>query len=416
VATSVVVWLGAAAMAATTVPGPALRGAITALDIDVYPRGTRVTGCADPLVGKPGVAAFRELILTQVGGADDGLAVCKKIANDSGSYSDHADGRAWDWHMHADNPADAAVVDQVLNWLLRTDERGNQNAVARRIGITYIIWNHQVYRVRDDGAAWRPYTSTADPHDTHVHFSFSMAGATRETSWWRERGPLLWLLSGEPGYPDLPGAGALQAVVGDWDGDGRDTVGVYNPATRRFSVRGRVLSTDPIVTTPPIGALGAIPIAGDWDGAGGDEIGLYEPWNGQFLFFDLTGVSMRPAQIVGAPGHLPIVGDWDGNGISDVGTYQPGGRTFSMVLGDGTVRSIVFGDRGDTPVTGDWDGDGTDDVGTFTASSNTFRFDAAADAGGVVQPPRHGNKRQLPVVGDWDGDGVDTHGIVTPDG
>jgi hypothetical protein len=404
-------------MATTIVPGPGVRGTLTALDIDVYPRGTRVAGCAEPLVGKPGVAAFRDLILTQVGGDDDGLAVCKKIANDSGSYSDHADGRAWDWHMHADDPADAAVVDQVLNWLLRTDERGNQNAVARRIGITYIIWNHQVYRVRDDGAAWRPYTSTADPHDTHVHFSFSVAGAMRATSWWRERGPLLWLLSGEADYPDTPGAGALQAVVGDWDGDGRDTVGVYNPATRRFSVRGRVLSDDPIVTTPPVGALGAIPVAGDWDGARGDEVGLYEPWNGQFLFYDLTGASVRPAQVVGGAGDLPIVGDWDGDGISDIGTYKPGGRTFYMVLGDGAVRTKVFGEVNDTPMTGDWNGDGISEVGTFRVSSNTFTFDApGANGSGAVQPQRHGDKRQLPVVGDWDGDGLDTVGIVTPSG
>ncbi len=152
---------------------------LTMVNIDSYPARTKVTGCADPLVGKAGVQDFRTLILSQMGGGDDGLAVCKKIANGSGSFSDHADGRAWDWHVKASNASDRAKVNRVLNWLLRTDELGNRNAMARRIGITYIIWNHQIYRVSSDTSQWSPYTSTSDPHDTHVHFSFSVAGATR---------------------------------------------------------------------------------------------------------------------------------------------------------------------------------------------------------------------------------------------
>ena len=366
-------------------------------------------------MGKPGVAGFRRLILSQVGGGDDGLAVCKKIANDSGSFSDHADGRAWDWHMRADRPEDTAMVDRVLNWLLRTDERGNQNAVARRIGITYIIWNHQVYRVRSDNAQWAPYTSTSDPHDTHVHFSFSVHGATQRTSWWSDRGPLLWLLSNEPDYPNTLGAGALQAVVGDWDGDGRDTVGVYNPASRRFSFRPQLLSDDPIVTTPPIGQFGAVPVAGNWDGAGGDEVGLYEPWSGQFHFYDLAGAEVWPAQAIGSAGDLPIVGDWNGDRVDEAGTYSPGGRTFAKVLPDGTVQAKVFGQADDTPVAGDWNGDGTDDIGAFRPSGNLFVLDSpVVDGVRVVVSKTYGTKRQLPVIGDWDGDGVDTEGIVTP--
>jgi hypothetical protein len=306
-------------------------------------------------------------------------------------------------------------VDRVLNWLLRSDERGNQYAVARRIGITYIIWNHQIYRVRSDNAHWAPYTSTSDPHDTHVHFSFSVHGATQRTSWWSDRGPLLWLLSNEPDYPNTLGAGALQAVVGDWDGDGRDTVGVYNPASRRFSFRPQLLSDDPIVTTPPIGQFGAVPVAGNWDGVGGDEVGLYEPWSGQYHFYGLAGAEVRPAQAIGSAGDLPIVGDWNGDRADEVGTYSPRGRTFAKVLPDGTVHAKVFGQAHDTPVAGDWNGDGTDDIGAFRPSGNLFVLDSPVVNGvRVVVSKTYGTKRQLPVVGDWDGDGVDTEGIVTP--
>jgi len=388
--------------------------ALTEFDIDSYPMRTTVTACADPLVSKPGVADFRNLLLSQVGGDDDGLAVCKKIANDSGDYSDHADGRAWDWHVSASSPTDRAMVDQVLNWLLRTDERGHRNAMARRIGITYVIWNHLIYRVRDDDARWVPYTSTGDPHDTHVHFSFSVAGATRQTSWWTERGPLVWKRSTEPDIPLISGAGALRPLAGDWDGDGRDTVGVYNPANRRFLVRGEVTSGGPYVMTPRIGPFGAIPVAGDWDGEGGDEVGVYEPLARSFSFYSILGAPARPSQVFGVAGDLPIVGDWDGDGVDDIGTYTPGSQTFTRLLPDGSVRAKNFGSFNDTPVVGDWDGDGVDDVGVFRSSNHTFLLDApSVDGGQAVRSVNFGTARHLPVIGDWDGNGTDNEGIVT---
>lgn len=385
-------------------------------DIDAYPMRTKVTACANPLVDRPGVAEFRTLILSQVGGDDDGTAVCKKIANDSGDFSDHADGRAWDWHVVASRPSDRALVDRVLNWLLRTDERGNRNAMARRLGITYIIWNHQIYRVGNDDAHWRPYTSTPDPHDTHVHFSFSVAGATRQTSWWSEHGPLVWMLSAELGIPLISGPGALCPLAGDWDGDGRDTVGVYNPANRTFLVRGEVASGRRFVTTPPVGPFGAIPIAGDWDGEGGDEIGVYDPLTRRFSFYTIRGVTARPSQVFGAAGDLPIIGDWDGDGVDDVGTYSPGSQAFSLRRPDGSTRTEVFGAANDTPVVGDWNGDHVDDIGTFRSSDDTFLLAAAASDGGhEIRPSTYGPTRHLPVVGDWDGNGTDENGIVTAD-
>ena len=46
---------------------------LTIVNIDSYPPRTEVTACANPLVGKAGVAAFRTLILSELGGGDDGL-------------------------------------------------------------------------------------------------------------------------------------------------------------------------------------------------------------------------------------------------------------------------------------------------------------------------------------------------------
>jgi hypothetical protein len=393
--------------------GGARMAALSIVDIDGYPRQTEVKGCANPLVGKPGVVQFRSMILSQLGGGDDGLAACKEIANNSGEYSDHADGRAWDWHVSAANAADRGRVDRVLDWLLRTDDRGNRNAMARRIGITYIIWNHRYYRVGSDDAHWVPYTSTADPHDTHVHFSFSVAGALRQTSWWTERGPLVWTRSDRPADPIILGVGALRPLAGDWDGDGRDTFGAYNPATRTFSLWNSVTTTIPATTTPAVGPFGAIPFAGNWDGLGGDELGYYEPLARRFDFISLSGAVMRPAMVFGTTGDLPIIGDWDGDGKDDIGAYTPSSRTFTLRYPDGSVRTKVFGDPRDTPVIGDWNGDGRDDVGVFRSAIDAFWFDTRwADGHDTVTSVRYGAVRRLPVIGDWDGLGIDRAALV----
>jgi hypothetical protein len=390
-------------------------GRFAIVDIDGYPRQTVIKACADPLIDKPGVAAFRAMILSQVGGGDDGLAVCKQIANDSGDFSDHADGRAWDWHMIASNPTDLATVDQVLDWLLRTDERGNRNAMARRLGITYIIWNHRYYRVGSNDAHWVPYTSTSDPHDTHVHFSFSVAGATEQTSWWTEHGPLRWRLRGGPATPFAIGDGPLVPLAGDWDGDGRDTVGAYDPATRQFTLWSALAADALSTTTPPIGPFGAIPFVGNWDGTPGDQVGVYEPLAHRFSFFYVSGAEARPSQVFGADGDVPIIGDWDGDGIDDIGTYTPSSRTFSMLWPDGTVRTRIFGAVNDTPIVGDWNGNGVDDIGVFRPSIGTFFFASGPTVNGVqpVTSVAYARVRELPVIGDWDGDGIDTEGVVT---
>jgi hypothetical protein len=423
IAAGIAIALGAAAVVVFGVERHGRR-TMAIVDIDPYPARTDVTGCTRPLVGKPGVQAFRSLILTQVGGGDDGLAVCKRIANASREYSDHADGRAWDWHVRASRAHDRALVDRVLDWLLRTDERGHRNAMARRLGITYIIWNHQYYRVGSDEARWVPYRGTADPHDTHVHFSFSVAGALLRTSWWTQRGPMVWALPTGADLPLVFGRGPLRPLAGDWDGDGRDTAGVYDIAERRFTLResaplGASVATVSLaeISTAPLGPFGSIPLAGDWDGDGRDSVGVYDPLTRRFLFLSTTGAPARQRQVFGAAGDLPLVGDWNGDGVDDVGTYNTATRTFALLLPDGTVRTEGFGGVNDTPVIGDWNGDGVDDIGAYRSSRHTF-YRAVLTVGGpgsrALSPINYGSGRHLPVIGDWDGDGVDDHGIVSP--
>ena len=132
----------------------------------------------DP-VAKPGVSAFRDLLLrTYPDSGSYGIVVdCG-----GGGQSEHKEGRAFDWKVSINNANHVAEVNAVLAWLTATDRYGNKFAMARRLGIMYMIWNRQMWRSYEDGS-WRAYSGVS-AHTDHVHFSFGWNGAHKVTSYW----------------------------------------------------------------------------------------------------------------------------------------------------------------------------------------------------------------------------------------
>jgi hypothetical protein len=78
---------------------------------------------------------------------------------------------------------DARAASQVIGWLLATDEHGEPYAMARRLGVMYIIYNQSIWRSYAPEQGWVGYTGPS-PHTDHVHFSFDRAGGLGETSFW----------------------------------------------------------------------------------------------------------------------------------------------------------------------------------------------------------------------------------------
>ncbi|HMC43157.1 MAG TPA: hypothetical protein VKI20_09120, partial [Acidimicrobiales bacterium] len=130
---------------------------------------------------KPGAVGFRNLLLRSFPGSRD-LGIGQDCDTPDG-VSEHKEGRAFDWGVSIDNPAEAAMADRLVTWLLAPDSHGNAFAMVRRLGIMYMIWNRQIwgsYRAED---GWRPYEGVS-PHTDHIHISFSWAGALAQTSFW----------------------------------------------------------------------------------------------------------------------------------------------------------------------------------------------------------------------------------------
>ena len=179
--------LAGSADAAVHVPGPGrgMPAAIEPQSIDYVEQ----TSC-DPAF-KPGTAALGRLLsATYPGITVQGAYSC----GTDGRVSEHYEGRAIDWMTSARVPSQARNANTFISWLLATDKAGNRYAMARRLGVMYLIWNNRIWGGWD--GTWQPYGNcarTPQPgydnscHRTHVHLSLTWNGAQGRTSYWTSR-------------------------------------------------------------------------------------------------------------------------------------------------------------------------------------------------------------------------------------
>lgn len=76
-------------------------------------------------------------------GIGSGIGLLRACSD--GDTSEHKEGRAMDYMLDSTNATEAAVAQQVINWLLATDAYGNQNAMVRRTGLMYMIWVDRIW-------------------------------------------------------------------------------------------------------------------------------------------------------------------------------------------------------------------------------------------------------------------------------
>jgi hypothetical protein len=197
-------------------------------------------------------------------------------------------------------------------------------------------------------------------------------------------------------------------VTGDWDGDGYDTVGIYNTATGVFQLTDSNL-TGTINYTFTLGNPGDTPFAGHWSAdMTHDGAGVYRPSNGiLYLKKSLaTGFSDFYA-VMGNPGDVGIAGDWDGDGIDTVGIYRPAESRF--YLSNATPQGITYADfvqllgngPTDDPIAGDWIGQGHSGLGVFRRNNGIvylkYGFTGIFADVNIV----YGIASDRPVAGHW---------------
>jgi len=225
------------------------------------------------------------------------------------------------------------------------------------------------------------------------------------TGVFRPSNGLLYLKnSNTTGFADIAinyGLAGDYPVVGDWDGDGDATIGVYRNG--KFLLRNsNTLGFADLVFA--FGTPGDQPIAGDWNGDGVDTIGVYRPSTGQFLLRNSnTAGSPEMSFYLGNVGDVGIAGDWNGDGIDTTGVFRPSnGVIFLKNLNSSGFAEIAinYGTAGDKPVTGDWNDDGTDTIGIYRNGKFYLRNSNTIGVADLVFAL--GINGDMPIAGNWD--------------
>jgi hypothetical protein len=81
------------------------------------------------------------------------------------------------------------------------------------------------------------------------------------------------------------------------------------------------------------GNPGDKPFVGDFDGDGVDTVGLHRESTGLVYFRNSNSTGIAESEFIyGDPGDKLVAGDWDGNGTDTVGVYRPSSGDFFVKL------------------------------------------------------------------------------------
>ncbi len=124
-------------------------------------------------------------------------------------------------------------------------------------------------------------------------------------------------------------------IAGDFNGDGCDTVSIYRQSEGRVYIINTLGSDD--------GGLGAAdydyyfgnpgdkPFVGDFNGDGIDTVGLHRESTGLVYFRNSNTQGVAEFEFYfGDPGDRLVAGDWSHDGIDTPGLYRPTDRTFYL--------------------------------------------------------------------------------------
>jgi hypothetical protein len=123
-------------------------------------------------------------------------------------------------------------------------------------------------------------------------------------------------------------------LAGDFNGDGCDTVGIYRPSEQRFYIINALGANNGGLGAAEFSFLfgdpGDKPFVGDFDGDGIDTVGLHRESTG-FVYFrnSLTTGIADDSFFFGNPGDRFVTGDWGVVDRTDTpGLFRPSDFTF----------------------------------------------------------------------------------------
>jgi hypothetical protein len=214
------------------------------------------------------------------------------------------------------------------------------------------------------------------------------------------------------------------AVVlrGDWDGNGRDSTGYYHPGDGSFHL-GNDLGNSPSEYAWDTNLNEALPnaviLVGDWNNDGKDSVGYYSPVDGSFhlrnaLSSGASDYAWDTDLNTALPNAVVLVGDWNNDGRDSTGYYNPTDGSFHLGNDFGNSPSEYAWDTNLNEalpnaviLVGDWNGDGRDSTGYYSPVDGSFHLRNALNSGASDYAWDTDLNTALPnavvLVGDWNG-------------
>lgn len=195
-----------------------------------------------------------------------------------------------------------------------------------------------------------------------------------------------------------------RAVYGDWNADGKGSIGVFrnNPPYGARWFLDDQLDGYQSEHQFNFGQYSYTPVAGNWSSSG-SRPGYYRAQGGDgwwYINYGFDGLYDHSFRY-GLANDLPVTGDWDCDGDETVGVFRYGSWYLNNELDEtSSYPPISYGQAGDIPVAGDWDGDGCDTIGVFRYGTWYLNDDLDGASEYIYS---YGISIDQPGVGDWNG-------------
>ncbi|GAA4288821.1 hypothetical protein [Georgenia daeguensis] len=194
-----------------------------------------------------------------------------------------------------------------------------------------------------------------------------------------------------------------RVYVGDWNGDGIDTLAVRRANVYHFA---NGPSGGPTSNSIVYGSAGDTVLMGDWDGDG-DDTPAVRRGNVYHLKNNLSSGRADRVVMYGRSSDTVVVGDWDGDGKDSFGVRRGSTYYFKNSLSGGPADyTVTYGEGTEVVFVGDWDGDGRDTPAV--RRGNAYHVSDDFSGGPADRVLNYGRTADTTLVGDWDGDGTDT--------
>ncbi|MDP3722367.1 MAG: toxin TcdB middle/N-terminal domain-containing protein, partial [Candidatus Omnitrophota bacterium] len=167
-------------------------------------------------------------------------------------------------------------------------------------------------------------------------------------------------------------------LAGDVNGDAKTDLIKFTPSSGSWSVScATSCSLSPGgAWISGFGTSSSSPLLGDWNGDGRTDIGIYN--SGSWQFATSTGTSFQTGIVssMSLGSGTPLTGDFNGDGNTDLGTYNNGSWSVALGTGSGFTStgsfSLSWGDSSYEALTGDFNGDGLTDIGIVNKSTGSI--------------------------------------------